>query len=271
MRYTKEDRIRRLEEMNSLAVARGGECLSKRYTDNRTKLRWHCAAGHEWDAIPLNVKRDHWCAICGNERQGQAKAHSIEMMQKIAASRGGRCLSSLYKNNLTKLRWCCKQGHEWEAVPGSITGSGGRNGSWCPICVGKLPKNSALEQLNELAVRRGGVLLSTHYEGARASLHWKCGKGHEWRAVPNAVKHGTWCPVCGGSYPLNLQMMKNHARKYGGECLSSQYINSKTHLRWRCCEGHEWEAKSDHVLKGHCVRFVRAGCRSGFAARCWNE
>ncbi len=251
MRYTEEDRIRRLEEMKSLAVARGGECLSKRYTDNRTKLRWRCATGHEWDAIPLSVERDHWCAICGNERQGRAKAHSIEMMQKIAASRGGQCLSSFYKNNLTKLRWRCKQGHEWEAVPGSITGSGGRKGSWCPICAGKLPEDAALEQLKELAVSRGGVLVSTHYSDARTSLTWKCAKGHEWRAVPDAVKHGTWCPVYGGSHPLNLEMMKNHARKYRGECLSGQYINSKTHLRWRCCEGHEWEAKSDHVLKGH--------------------
>jgi hypothetical protein len=259
MRYTEEDRVRRLEEMKSLAVARGGACLSKRYTDNRTKLRWRCAAGHEWDAIPLNVERNHWCAICGNERQGRAKAHSIEMMHKIAASRGGQCLSSFYKNNLTKLRWRCQQGHEWEAVPGSITGSGGRTGSWCPICVGKLPKNTALERLRELAASRGGVLLSPHYRNVKTPLHWKCTKGHEWRAISESVRAGTWCPVCGGSFPLNLEMMRNYARKYGGECLSSQYINSKTHLRWTCCEGHEWEAKADHVLKGHWCPICSAG------------
>ncbi len=251
MRHTDDDRIRRLEEMKSLAEARGGACLSGRYIDNRTKLHWRCAVGHEWEALPINVKRGHWCESCGNERQGRAKAHSIEMMRKIATSRGGQCLSSSYKNNLTKLRWSCKEGHEWEAVPGSITGSGGRKGSWCPICFGRLPNDAGFEQLRELAASRGGMLLSPRYSGVKTRLRWKCAKGHEWQAIPEAVKRGTWCPVCGGSHPLSLEMMKNHARKYEGECLSTQYTNSKTHLLWRCCEGHEWKAKSDHVLKGH--------------------
>lgn len=96
-------------------------CMSKHYIDNKTKIRWHCAEGHEWHAIPSNILRNHWCKICGNERQGRLKAHTIELMQKIAAERGGECLSKIYKNNLTKLRWRCKHGHEWEAVPGSIT------------------------------------------------------------------------------------------------------------------------------------------------------
>ncbi len=237
--------------MKALAVARGGACLSKRYIDTHTKLRWRCAAGHEWEALPLSIKRGHWCEICGNDRQGRAKAHSIEMMHKVAASRGGQCLSAFYKNNLTKLRWRCDQGHEWEAVPGSVTGSGGRKGSWCPICFGRLPKNAALEKLRELAASRGGVLLSTHYGNVKTPLDWKCAKGHEWRAAPDMVKQGTWCPVCRGTRPLNLEMMRSHASKYGGECLSTEYINSNSHLRWRCCEGHEWNAKSGHVLKGH--------------------
>jgi hypothetical protein len=82
MRYTEQDRVRVLGVMKTLAKAHHGECLSIQYRDNRTKLRWRCSAGHEWGAIPLNVRRGHWCAVCGNERQGRAKAHSIELMQK---------------------------------------------------------------------------------------------------------------------------------------------------------------------------------------------
>jgi len=197
--------------------------------------------------------------VCGNERQGRAKAHSIEMMQQLAASRGGQCISLFYKNNLTKLRWRCAQGHEWEAVPGSIVGSGKRKGSWCPICVGKLPKNLAFEKLKELATARGGQLQSMCYQNAKTPLRWKCAKGHEWEAIPDAVKRATWCPVCGGSYPLNLAMIRQFAHSYGGECLSTKYVNSKTHLLWRCSEGHEWTAKSDHVLNGHWCPICSAG------------
>jgi len=181
------------------------------------------------------------------------------MMHRLATSRGGQCLSDSYRNNLTKLRWRCAKGHEWKAVPGSIVGSGDRKGSWCPICVGKLPKRLALENLKQLAAARGGELLSTRYHNAKDSLRWKCAKGHMWDAVPDAVKHGTWCPVCGGSYPLNLATMRKCARNYGGECLSKKYVNSKTHLDWKCANGHEWAAKPHHVLKGHWCPICSAG------------
>ena len=39
--------------------------------------------------------------------------------------------------------------------------------------------------------------------------------------------------------------MQKIAKQYGGECLSTTYINSKHKLRWRCDKGHEWEARYD--------------------------
>ena len=248
-----------LKELRTLAESKGGSLLSTRYHSSNTKLRWRCELGHEWRAIPSNVLHGHWCRICGNERQGRAKAHSIEMMRKVAATKGGECLSQTYRNNLTRLRWRCKHGHEWEAVPGSIVGSGGRKGSWCPICVGKLPKEIALKQLKELAASRGGWLVSKRYRNARASLRWRCAKGHEWDAASDNIKHGHWCPMCAGSYPLTLGKMQKAACVFGGRCLSKRYVNSGTHLRWRCGEGHEWEAKPYHILKGHWCPVCSAG------------
>jgi hypothetical protein len=267
MIYTTQDRQRRLEDMCRLAKSRGGVCLSKRFVDAKTKLRWRCAEGHEWRAIPQNVIRDHWCMICGNERQGRLKAHTIEMMHKIAAERGGKCLSKVYKNNLTKLCWLCERGHEWEAVPGSIVRAGKGKGSWCPICVGKLPKDSALQKLQKLAAGRGGVLLSKRYKNARSYLRWRCAKGHEWKAVSDAVKRGSWCPACAGSFPLSIGQMRKAAHAFGGCCLSKKYINVDTHLRWRCSEGHEWDAKPYHVLTGHWC----PTCASGISERICRE
>ena len=47
-----------------------------------------------------------------------------------------------------------------------------------------------------------------------------------------------------------MKLMQQHAKAKGGECLSTEYINRKTKLRWRCAEGHEWEATSHHVKRG---------------------
>jgi site-specific DNA-methyltransferase (adenine-specific) len=58
-----------------------------------------------------------------------AKQLSLNEMQRMAASKGGHCISLKYKNVLTPLRWQCANGHIWEAIPNAI-----RHGSWCPFC-----------------------------------------------------------------------------------------------------------------------------------------
>jgi hypothetical protein len=115
----------RLREMKDLAKLRGGLCLSKRYINRSTKLKWKCAEGHIWEATPHSVKnKPSWCHYCG----GSAKL-TIEQMQEIAKSRGGKCLSKTYVNSQTKLKWKCKEGHEWNSIPASIN-----QGHWCQKC-----------------------------------------------------------------------------------------------------------------------------------------
>src|ERR1700676_536966 len=55
-----------IEEMRLLAKNRGGQCLSKHYSNDDTKLTWRCAAGHEWKAAPVAVKRGTWCPRCAH-------------------------------------------------------------------------------------------------------------------------------------------------------------------------------------------------------------
>ena len=40
----------------------------------------------------------------------------------------------------------------------------------------------------------------------------------------------------------NLIEMQNLAKLKGGACLSKIYVNSKITLRWKCIQGHKWEA-----------------------------
>jgi hypothetical protein len=58
----------------------------------------------------------------------------LELMQKIAIERGGKCLSSIYKNLNEKLEWQCCDGHTWPATPRNIRHSK----SWCPTCRGNV-------------------------------------------------------------------------------------------------------------------------------------
>ena len=173
---------------------------------------------------------------------------TIDQMQALARAHDGVCLSTVYVNQKTKLRWRCSKGHEWEATPNSVK----NRDSWCPACVGLLPLT--IEEMQALAQAHDGVCVSTSYVNTRTKLRWRCAEGHEWDATPNHVKNSdTWCPACGSArgasaQSLTIEQMQMFAEKHDGVCLSTVYVNSHTKLRWRCVEGHEWEA-TPHDMK----------------------
>ena len=57
--------------MREIATQRGGKCLSDKYRNIDTKLKWECKNGHIWEATPNNVKNNNsWCPKCaGAERK----------------------------------------------------------------------------------------------------------------------------------------------------------------------------------------------------------
>jgi len=113
-----------IKEMNEIAQDRGGACLSARYINNSTKLRWQCSRKHQWEARPHDIKNGSWCPRCYNLNRSKMKE-----MSRLAKKRGGQCLSRYYANDKTKLLWECNDGHKWKTTPSII-----KRGSWCPIC-----------------------------------------------------------------------------------------------------------------------------------------
>jgi nucleoside-diphosphate-sugar epimerase len=53
-----------MRDMQETALSRGGRCLSTEYVDIKTKLKWKCGFGHEWEASPRLLKAGHWCPDC---------------------------------------------------------------------------------------------------------------------------------------------------------------------------------------------------------------
>ena len=238
--------VRRENPMQDLVAAardHGGECLSAEFHGGAYKYRWRCGSGHEWEARGSNVLRGVWCPLC----QGRGK--SIGSLQELAYARGGRCLSGEYKGMNGKYHWRCEKGHDWEATASHIQG-----GTWCPHCSGRVLINP-LAELQRTAKERGGECLSPKYLGAKKKHRLRCGRGHEWESVPNSVRNqGNWCKQCAFEEASSRQRLKNGlaimqelAHSRGGECLSTEYINGKSKYRWRCADGHEWEASAQKV------------------------
>lgn len=169
-----------------IANSRKGRCLSTDYRGIDYKLLWECEKGHQWYAALSDIKkRNGWCSICSGK-----KKLTIEFAQKEAEKRGGKCLSDIYLNNKSKLKWQCNKGHIWKASFTEIK----NKESWCPYCNRGV---ITLEDLKNLAVEKKGECLSNSYNYYKKLL-WRCNYGHEWWATAANIKDGKhWCPECG--------------------------------------------------------------------------
>lgn len=72
-----------IEDMQKLAEEKDGKCISKSYINARTKLKWQCAQGHVWGAIPDVIKnRGSWCPYCSHRARS-----TIDEMQQESLSK----------------------------------------------------------------------------------------------------------------------------------------------------------------------------------------
>jgi hypothetical protein len=115
---------------------------------------------------------------------------------------------------------------------------------------GNFMKRLTIIEMQNLAKERGGECLSAKYQNNNQNLLWRCKEGHTWNANANNVKGGTWCPHCATNIRLTIEEMHLLAKKNGGKCLSSVYVNSKIPLKWQCKNNHVWVALPTNVKSG---------------------
>lgn len=181
----------KLSEACKVASAKDGRCLSDTYINNRTKLEWQCKNRHRWKASLDNVKTKSWCPVCSGKQR-----LTMDDMRALAKLRRGKCLSKHYINNSTKLEWQCRCGYVWSATPNHI-----KNGTWCPKCADQLIPT--IEDMKNVADRRGGKCLSNAYINAHTKLEWECKDYHVWSASPTNIKQGKWCRKCSKKIGVN--------------------------------------------------------------------
>jgi hypothetical protein len=200
-----------IEDFQNIASSKGGKCLSLRYKNTTTKLEFECVAGHRWKAMPGAIKYGSWCGKCVYIIQGNSMRGSIDIYTQMAAERGGKCLSTEFKNNAQKLEFECAQGHTWQASGAYI-----KTGHWCSKCSTRRrggKRKLTIESIQKLAQARGGKCLATEYNKSTEKLEFECAKGHRWSAVVGNVKHGAWCLQCFREKQKNRKRKLNKNKK----------------------------------------------------------
>jgi group I intron endonuclease len=99
---------------------------------------------------------------------------------------------------------------------------------------------------------KGGNLLSKEYD-SREKILIDCGKGHQWKTKFSKIKNcNQWCPYCIKKAKHTIEDVHKYTENKGGKCLSTEYINCKTKLPFRCKKGHEWDSTFDSMINQGC-------------------
>lgn len=195
---TKKHTIKICQEF---ALKKNGKCLSEKYVNKDTKMKWECELKHIWKLNFNSIKnQNQWCPECIGKRP------SIKKCKDFAIKKNGKCLSEKYVNCHTKMKWECKLKHEWEARFSSI-----KNNSWCAECVGK--KKHTIKICKDFALKKNGKCLSEKYVNALTKMKWECESNHKWETAFNEIKNrGSWCPYCSKSRSEKLcrEIFENH-------------------------------------------------------------
>lgn len=121
----------------------------------------------------------------------------------------------------------------------------------------KLSKEELLQRAKEYAISRDGECLATEYISAKTKDKWKCENLNHpiFETDFQCITRGNWCSLCAIEKNAKKNMLSNgldkaieHAKKYEGECLSTEYKNARTNLQWKCKAGHTWESNFDHAV-----------------------
>jgi hypothetical protein len=196
-----------LEEIQNLAIERGGICLSPAYKNGSIPMRFRCKEGHAFSAKPQNLigygsKPGTWCPKCGKLKRSASRRKSPEKVFRIIRRKRGVILGGQYETRKSLLLIRCEHGHQFSIRPKYIL-----QGQWCLKCSKQRDgagKATLINVLRAFAKDKGGILLSRRYRNNREKLEWKCGNQHRWLATWTKVRAGRWCPRCRGSLSERL-------------------------------------------------------------------
>lgn len=236
-----------IKDMQAIAERRGGACLSQKYTNIDTLLRWKCKNDHIWEAAPHNILAGSWCPICSigiSERICKTIFESI-FYKKFPKQRPRWLINS--RGNLMELDGYCKElnlAFEYQGKQHFLEHELFHRGS-------SLEQRKSDDEIKrELCKKKGVILIEVHYNISYDKIYDLI--INECKAKGILIPEHTKIDINKLEIfsPIILDELKNIALGHGGECLSTQYINSSTKLKWRCKNGHIWEAISYSIKSG---------------------
>ena len=228
-----------ISELRKFAESKDLELISNEWKTKTTMYKWKClCCEYQFERSWWNMKISTGkCEKCSN-------TSVFNEMKKWATNKRGELLSDKFIRIKDNYKWRCENKHEWEAMWRSVKW----NGNWCPHCYNE-NRCWTLEKVKIFAIKNECECIDIlKGEGSDGYYLWKCKNGHI--TTPKGSTIFFKPDMCKFCHKLDITEMKEIAISREGECLSEEYTNSRSDLKWKCKEGHEWEAKAKSVKGG---------------------
>lgn len=170
------------------------------------------------------------------------------------------CLDSTYRGLKEKHRFSCHHGHVTRISPRNLIR---QRELGCRQCA----QIAVTARMHHLARKADSLCLSAKWRGTAARYRFRCNAGHTWSCLGQSLLRGAGCPICAAlngrltGVPLldGLKRLQDAAARHGGVCLSRRYEGVEASYKFRCSEGHTWQAKGVTVLyhRSWCAQCAR--------------
>ncbi len=149
-----------------------------------------------------------------------------------------------YTGDGIKTTFECADGHQWDAVPGSI-----KRGSGCPTCSRKAKLTKA-DMESWLVTDGRGIKLVGEYTNTQTKTTFECVDGHQWMSQPNNIRQGGGCPVCASTKLTKADIESWLLQDGRGIKLVGEYIRALTKTTFECVDGHQWMSQPNNIKSG---------------------
>ena len=223
------------------------------------KMQWKCSKGHRWIAGVNERSSGNGCPYCSGRRPIVGETDLSTKYPDIAAEADGWNPEEVTSSSGKKLKWRCKNNHQWIAAVYSR-----KNGNGCPYCSGNLPIKGETDFLTLspiLAQDADGWDPSEFTNFSGKKVDWKCRRGHRSKTtIGNRQKYG--CPFCSGAYPIvgETDLGTKHpdiAAQADGWNPEEYLPKSNVIKPWTCARGHKYRAA---IATRTDSRFATTGC-----------
>ncbi len=219
-----------LEEVEQIFEEAGCKLLSKEYLGVKYKLKYRCSCGNISEIIFDSFKRGHRCRLCGGN-----KKLTFESVDNCFKDNGCILLETKYINNKTKMRYICSCGEESE-----INFTNFKKGQRCSKCGGT--EKLTIEFAKQYFLDEGCELLETEYTNCKTKMRYICICGNKSKITFKHFKKEVRCTECAyknmaEKRKYTIEFVIKCFKEGGCELLETEYINSKTKMKYICSCG----------------------------------